>query len=75
MPSWFSDVLQKRPETPTTKHYVVDYMRNHTRSFEYTRGVLRTLERQAQEEIERLGGNRQLLEILGSLSIDSSSDH
>jgi len=69
------NVLQKRPATPTTKHYVVDYMRDHTRSFDYTRGVLSTLERQAKEEIERLGGNPQLLEILESLSINSPSKH
>lgn len=63
------DVLQKRPSTPTTKRYVVDYMRVHTRSFAYTLEVLHNLERQAREEIERLGGNPQLSAILDSLSV------
>ncbi|KAF8510490.1 terpenoid synthase [Gautieria morchelliformis] len=65
------NVLQKRPSTPTTKRYVVDYMRDHTRSFAYTLQVLRNLERQAREEIERLGGNPQLSAILDSLSVDT----
>ena len=66
-----SDVLQKRPSTPTTKRYVIDYMRGHTQSFAYTLRVLQNLERQAREEIERLGGNPQLSAILDSLSVDS----
>ncbi|KAF8514327.1 terpenoid synthase [Hysterangium stoloniferum] len=63
------NVLQKRPKTPTTKRYVIDYMRDHTKSFEYTAKVLNTLERQAREEIEKLGGNSALIAILDALSI------
>ncbi|KIJ51381.1 hypothetical protein M422DRAFT_58906 [Sphaerobolus stellatus SS14] len=63
------NVLQKRPTTPTTKRYVVEYMREHTKSFDYTLEVLRKLERQAREEIERLGGNPGLTVILDMLSV------
>jgi len=63
------NVLQKRPTTPTTKRYVVDYMRDHTKSFEYTVQVLDNLERQAREEIGRLGGNPALIAIVDALSV------
>ncbi|KZS87790.1 terpenoid synthase [Sistotremastrum niveocremeum HHB9708] len=63
------NVLQKRPSTPTTKRYVVNYMREHTRSFEYTIGVLDTLEKQARAEIKNLGGNVLLEAIIDRLSI------
>lgn len=39
-------------------------VRDHTGSFAYTLEVIRTLEQQAEEEIQRLGGNAQLLAIL-----------
>lgn len=48
-------------------------MRDHTKSFAYTLQVLSNLERQAREEIARLGGNPQLSAILDSLSIDTIS--
>jgi len=63
------NVLQKRPSTPTTKQYIIGYMDQHTRSFEYTREVLGRLDKQAREEIGRLGGNRKLEQILDSLSV------
>ncbi|KAF8589495.1 terpenoid synthase [Ramaria rubella] len=68
------NVLQKRPSTPTTKQYIVDYMRDHTRSFDYTLEILAILERQVRSEIERLGGNEQLLAILDSLSVSNLND-
>lgn len=60
---------KKRPATPTTKRYIVDYMRDHTKSFDYTLEVLRKLERQARDEIELLGGNTQLTAILDQLRV------
>jgi geranylgeranyl diphosphate synthase type 3 len=46
-------------------------MQNHTKSFEYTLQVLCNLERQAREEIQRLGGNQALIAIVDALSIKS----
>jgi len=63
------NVLQKRPSTPTTKRYVVDYMRDRTKSFQYTWKVLDTLERQAREEIRRLGGNPKLEALMDILAV------
>jgi hypothetical protein len=54
-----TDILQKRPSTPTLKTYAISYLRNHTKSFEYTLEVL-CLERQILEEISKLGGNLKL---------------
>ncbi|KAF8524397.1 terpenoid synthase [Hysterangium stoloniferum] len=65
------NVLQKRPRTPTTKRYVVDYMRDQTKSFDYTIQVLNNIERQARAEIERLGGNSALMAIIDALSIEA----
>lgn len=44
-------------------------MRDSTKTFEYTRSVLETLEEQALSEIERLGGNEKLKKVLLSLSM------
>lgn len=40
-----------------------------TKSFEYTLGVLASLERQVRAEIERLGGNEGLDKVLEALEI------
>lgn len=68
------NVLQKRPSTPTTKRYAIDYMENITASFEYTRGVLRTLDRQTREEIDRLGGNPKLMELMDMLKVPEAEE-
>lgn len=65
----FEDVLQKRPSTPTTKRYVIDYMRDVTGSFEYTRNVLHSLDKQARQEVERLGGNTKLMALLDQMKV------
>ncbi|KAI0302298.1 isoprenoid synthase domain-containing protein [Multifurca ochricompacta] len=39
------NVLQKRPGTPTLKHHAISYLRDHSKSFEYTREVLTILEK------------------------------
>jgi len=64
------NVLQKRPSTPTLKHHTIGYLRNHTHSFDYTLGVLRTLEKQVRQEVARLGGNRGLERILDGLRVE-----
>jgi len=63
------NVLQKRPGTPTLKHHAISYLRDHSKSFEYTREVLKVLERRVLDEIERLGGNPMLLNVLQTLHI------
>ena len=63
------DVLQKRPGTPTLKHHAIDYLRDHSKSFEYTREVIGHLEKSVSDEIERLGGNPMLQEVLQTLRI------
>ncbi|EJT96922.1 terpenoid synthase [Dacryopinax primogenitus] len=63
------NVLQKRPTTPSTKKYAIEYMRDHTHSFEYAVEVLRSLDAQARREIERLGGNKELEGILDMLKV------
>lgn len=51
------------------KRYAVNYMRDRTASFEYTRGVLDKLDRQARDEVARLGGNPKLEAILDALQV------
>lgn len=64
-----TDVLQKRPTTPTLKVHIISYLQNHTKSFDYTLRVLHKLEKQTYEEIDRLGGNVGLQTIIDSLRI------
>ena len=63
------DVLQKRPASPTLKHHTIDYLEAHTKSFEYTRAVLESLETQIAEEIDRLGGNPDLQELVDAFRV------
>lgn len=65
-----ADVLQKRPTTPTLKVHTINYLRKHTKSFEYTLSVLSNLEAQTRSEIARLGGNRGLEAIMDILHVD-----
>ncbi|KAG1882599.1 isoprenoid synthase domain-containing protein [Suillus subluteus] len=63
------NVLQKRPKTPTLKHHAIEYLRNTTKSFDYTLAVLKKLEQQARRELERLGGNTILSALLDKLHV------
>lgn len=65
------NILQKRTTSYSLKSRAVDIMRTRTKSFEYTLGVLKTLERQVREEIARLGGNTALEAIVDALSVES----
>ena len=67
-----TDVLQKRPSSPTLKTHTISYLKERTNSFEYTLSVLRTLEKQTRDEIQRLGGNVKLEGIVDTLHIDST---
>ena len=64
------DVLQKRPTTPTLKKYTIAYLRDQTKSFEYTLSVMGTIEKQINQEIARLGGNAGLERIMKALHVD-----
>lgn len=48
------NVLKQRPTDLATKQYAVSYMRNVTKSFDYTTDVLQRLDAQANKEIARL---------------------
>ncbi|KAJ7183855.1 isoprenoid synthase domain-containing protein [Mycena filopes] len=66
-------VLQRRPSTPSSKTPVIAYLKEQTRSFEYSLGVLDNLERQARAEVARLGGNAILERILDALHVDPTA--
>jgi len=70
-----TDVLQKRPTTPTTKRYAISYMRDNTESFKYTREVLKTLDKQLRAEVQRLGGNARLEALLENLKVPEEESH
>ncbi|GAA5861307.1 hypothetical protein JCM3774_000202 [Rhodotorula dairenensis] len=63
------NILRERPSSPGPKQYAVSYMDSKTKSFAYTREVLRSLTRQAREEVQRLGGNEGVEEILRRLEV------
>ncbi|RDX47551.1 terpenoid synthase [Lentinus brumalis] len=64
------NVLQKRPTTPTLKKHTINYLRDHTKSFDYTLGVMDDLEAQVRAEIARLGGNPKLEKIMEALHVE-----
>lgn len=64
-----ADVLQKRPTTPTLKTYTISYLRDQTKSFDYTLSVMAHLEKQINDEISRLGGNKGLERIMSALHV------
>ncbi|KAG2155830.1 isoprenoid synthase domain-containing protein [Suillus bovinus] len=65
------NILQKRPKTPTLKHHAIEYLKNTTKSFDYTLAVVKKLEQQARGELERLGGNPMLSALLDRLHVDT----
>ncbi|KIY66001.1 terpenoid synthase [Cylindrobasidium torrendii FP15055 ss-10] len=67
------NVLQKRPTTPTLKHHVIGYLKDHTKSFAYTLDVLDILEGRVRGEIARLGGNEGLSALMDYLTIDRTA--
>ncbi|TFY57716.1 hypothetical protein EVG20_g8429 [Dentipellis fragilis] len=64
-----TNVLQKRPTTPTLKLHAINHLRNRTGSFAYTEGILDTLETRIRTEIDALGGNDRLLVLVNLLSV------
>lgn len=53
------------------KVHTIDYLRNQTKSFDYTFDVLVQLEKQVRDEIYRLGGNEKLESILDYLHVEA----
>jgi geranylgeranyl diphosphate synthase, type III len=68
------DILKQRTTSEDIKLYCIQYMRDETQSFAYTRAVLRELDFGARKEIERLGGNKGLVTILDRLRIESGDE-
>ncbi|KIK96348.1 hypothetical protein PAXRUDRAFT_772218 [Paxillus rubicundulus Ve08.2h10] len=51
------DILEQRPKTPTLKLRAIAYLKDTTRSFDYTLSVMKSLENQIRQEVNMLGGN------------------
>ena len=65
-----TDILKQHTTSDDIKLYCIQYMRDETKSFAYTRAVLEELDSGARREITRLGGNKGLITILDRLRID-----
>ena len=59
-------ILRQRTKSVEVKKYCVTLL-DKFGSFEYTRKILTDLDRQAREEVERLGGNPHLVVVLNEL--------
>ncbi|GAA6064542.1 hypothetical protein JCM10212_005646 [Sporobolomyces blumeae] len=68
------NILRERPSSPSPKSYAVSYMTHQTSSFAYTRQVLRSLTRQAFDEVARLGGNAGVEAILRKLEVEEPDE-
>ncbi|KAJ8670689.1 hypothetical protein QAD02_001948 [Eretmocerus hayati] len=60
------NILRQRTKNVEVKRYCVNLLEK-SGSFAYTKSVLSDLDRQAREEVERLGGNPYLLSVLDEL--------
>ncbi|XP_076245307.1 geranylgeranyl pyrophosphate synthase quemao isoform X1 [Calliopsis andreniformis] len=61
------DILRQRTKDIEVKKYCVNLLEKFG-SFAYTRNVLNELDKSARDEVERLGGNPLLLEVLDELT-------
>ncbi|WVR04918.1 hypothetical protein IAU60_001930 [Kwoniella sp. DSM 27419] len=59
----------KRTQSYSLKHNTVVYLREHTKSLDYTKKVIITLQEQILEEIASLGGNGPLEKVVGALAL------
>ncbi|KAK6966826.1 isoprenoid synthase domain-containing protein [Favolaschia claudopus] len=64
------EALKQRPTDPSEKIPIIDYLKAETHSLAYTQNVLEILERQARDEIGRVGGNPMLEKIIDALHED-----
>jgi len=68
-----ADTLRARPTTPTLKERTIEYLKNKTKSFDYTLNALASVEFQMRAELERLGGSPRLQKIMDALRVDKRS--
>ncbi|WRT66819.1 uncharacterized protein IL334_003782 [Kwoniella shivajii] len=68
------NILQKKTNSTSLKKHVVDYLRDETKTFVYTKKILIELQRQIEDEIEDLGGNEPLEKALKSLAVKEEED-
>nr|XP_018264208.1 geranylgeranyl diphosphate synthase, type III [Kwoniella dejecticola CBS 10117]OBR86366.1 geranylgeranyl diphosphate synthase, type III [Kwoniella dejecticola CBS 10117] len=68
------NVLQKKTTSVSLKKHVVDYLREETKSFAYTKKVIVDLQDQIMVEIRELGGNAPLEKALNSLALREGDD-
>ncbi|EJT52485.1 farnesyltranstransferase [Trichosporon asahii var. asahii CBS 2479] len=66
------NVLQKKTHSDSLKRHTVEYLKNTTKSFAYTRQVLDELKQQIELELKELGGNKGLDAIMAKLSYPES---
>ncbi len=52
------------------KRYAVEWMKTKTKSLQFTKQFLQDLENSIMEEIEKLGGHKQLTQLMVMLSKD-----
>ncbi|KAK6507295.1 geranylgeranyl pyrophosphate synthetase [Arthrobotrys musiformis] len=64
------NILKQQTQDDGVKHYAVAYMRDQTKSFEYTQSVLKDLYEQAVGLLDSFGENAALKAILGKLKVD-----
>ena len=62
------DILRQRTEDVSLKKHAIRVL-EASNSFDYTRSKIIELEKEAREEIERLGGNEALLKYLEYLKM------
>ena len=69
------NILKQHSEDIPVKHYAVGYMRDQTKSFEYTESFLNDLHKLACDQIADFGGNPALLAILEKLKVQGNGSH
>ncbi|BFZ61652.1 geranylgeranyl pyrophosphate synthetase [Saitoella coloradoensis] len=67
------NILKQRTGDVEVKAYAVKYMREETKSFEYTLGVLDVLFKSAREEVRVKGGNKALEAIIDRLEVNEET--
>jgi geranylgeranyl diphosphate synthase, type III len=68
------DILKQHTTSEEIKLYCIQYMRDETKSFAYTRAVLHELDSGARKAIEELGGNKGLVAILDKLKVNGDGN-
>lgn len=72
--SLLMDTLQLRPKDEATKRKALMYMNDQTKSLDHTFDVLCKLEKTANEELQKLGGNPELSSIFERIRFSSTPE-